>query len=978
VRMWRAGWCVAAAVMALILCGAGDVTARQFRSRLLRRPSFRGRAVGAASSQTPQQADTVVPDTGSIDKAALKSVSADKFLALWHIFMRDVPVRVTEEPWTLFVPRNAALPPPGADGFLSSQAATRALLLRHAALGGALDPAAPPASLQSLAGPPLQLQDRRGATYVNGIKLTGDSFPAKNGIVIIIDGIIPSETSNSITTSNANRRRRPSSVQAVSNVIATTPRSNRRRRPVAPKIDITAIAPTTTTTLKPSRRRRPFVRRRFGPKRPAKPETTTTSTTTTTTTTQKPQPTIKPFDFKPVDGTRRSPLLFSKRSRKTSKSKNEGFKRKTLSSIPQVTKFHKFKKDKHHGKPATGRSLGQTVPHKISDANISTLNLSTNNEEPNNHDIVEHTTLSNNKEETLSNTERSAEIVFEDELQTTLEHTEAQTEQTTLATPFESSTTEVELTTSENSEQSTPVSIQEQSTTDPIQQTTENYEITTEEHTEAATPRRFRYRTTEADVEVTTLANEDTTPMNVFVDTVSEDETPEVPVVEETLETLTEADTESDQDHVAELPLLSFNKFVKITTNGDKYFSENATKIEESHQEFDEGVEFIPDSAFVPFNKFLNSERVSGNKNSTFELLVEEPMHDYSNSSSFMEWLTKQIKSRKQLGGKEFLNHLMESGVAAELQLSTVYTALVPTDEAFYAYYPIDYGFNIFLVDSFLNRTLREHLLAGSVVLEELEEGAQVPTLAGTTLTVARENGTLTVGGQPVLTESEVSGPLGRIYSLPALLHVSPQTVSSLKGLYPHLETGPLLGGPWPRSQFLSHLLQRLESYEDTHQPSVAAFAAILAQSHVAHLAMPHDDEGRRLEYTALVPSDEALESVLKEGRLTPEKRNNFVARHLLRGRLSLSDLPASAFNLLNATIAVARDGEGVTVGGARLLSEEDSIYNLGTLFVVNSTLAEDTPTVALSHRQPRIVTRTEYTISRRINDGPELPVAAQ
>lgn len=69
------------------------------------------------------------------------------------------------------------------------------------------------------------------------------------------------------------------------------------------------------------------------------------------------------------------------------------------------------------------------------------------------------------------------------------------------------------------------------------------------------------------------------------------------------------------------------------------------------------------------------------------------------------------------------------------------YTALIPTDEAFYAYYPIDWGFNPFLVESFLRRTLKEHLLEGDIALETLPDGEQLRTLAGTTLTVQRTDG---------------------------------------------------------------------------------------------------------------------------------------------------------------------------------------------------------------------------------------------
>jgi uncharacterized surface protein with fasciclin (FAS1) repeats len=69
------------------------------------------------------------------------------------------------------------------------------------------------------------------------------------------------------------------------------------------------------------------------------------------------------------------------------------------------------------------------------------------------------------------------------------------------------------------------------------------------------------------------------------------------------------------------------------------------------------------------------------------------------------------------------------------------FTAIIPTDEAFYAFYPIDWGFNPFLVESFLKKTLQEHLLEGDVALEDLPDGARVITLAGNSVSINKTNG---------------------------------------------------------------------------------------------------------------------------------------------------------------------------------------------------------------------------------------------
>ncbi len=58
----------------------------------------------------------------------------------------------------------------------------------------------------------------------------------------------------------------------------------------------------------------------------------------------------------------------------------------------------------------------------------------------------------------------------------------------------------------------------------------------------------------------------------------------------------------------------------------------------------------------------------------------------------------------------------------------TKYTALIPFDEAFRRWYPIDWGFNPFEAPSFVRETLLDHFLVGQAAggegdLSSLQEG---------------------------------------------------------------------------------------------------------------------------------------------------------------------------------------------------------------------------------------------------------------
>lgn len=62
--------------------------------------------------------------------------------------------------------------------------------------------------------------------------------------------------------------------------------------------------------------------------------------------------------------------------------------------------------------------------------------------------------------------------------------------------------------------------------------------------------------------------------------------------------------------------------------------------------------------------------------------------------------------------------------------------------------------------------------------------------------------------------------------------------VFELQAQYGDLETAPLLGNPWPASQFLSHLLGWTEE-----EPSTSLFAEYLNLTNLAYLVPGHDGE---------------------------------------------------------------------------------------------------------------------------------------
>ena len=63
------------------------------------------------------------------------------------------------------------------------------------------------------------------------------------------------------------------------------------------------------------------------------------------------------------------------------------------------------------------------------------------------------------------------------------------------------------------------------------------------------------------------------------------------------------------------------------------------------------------------------------------------------------------------------------------------YTAFIPMDDSFAQWYPIDWGFNPFDVESFVKETMMNHFVRGRVKQKEIKDGDSLTTLGGKTLT---------------------------------------------------------------------------------------------------------------------------------------------------------------------------------------------------------------------------------------------------
>ena len=95
---------------------------------------------------------------------------------------------------------------------------------------------------------------------------------------------------------------------------------------------------------------------------------------------------------------------------------------------------------------------------------------------------------------------------------------------------------------------------------------------------------------------------------------------------------------------------------------------------------------------------------------------LEPSLRKLDSTLSFLEEVEKELSFiRGGPGLTYFLTYANKTGLGKMLNKKLSYTILAPVDEAFQNWHPIDWGFNPFSVTEFLNDTLINHVVQGSI-----------------------------------------------------------------------------------------------------------------------------------------------------------------------------------------------------------------------------------------------------------------------
>uniref|UniRef100_A0A1B0CV68 Putative rap1-gtpase-activating protein rap1gap n=1 Tax=Lutzomyia longipalpis TaxID=7200 RepID=A0A1B0CV68_LUTLO len=329
-------------------------------------------------------------------------------------------------------------------------------------------------------------------------------------------------------------------------------------------------------------------------------------------------------------------------------------------------------------------------------------------------------------------------------------------------------------------------------------------------------------------------------------------------------------------------------------------------------------------------NRYNEPQRLEMKNTTKHEAMVAKD----SKISSLMNFL-----SGMKTGTKVFQHFLSKSNLSYYLN-DVHYVVLIPTDNAFQRWHPIDWGFYPFSVHEFTESVLRNHFIQLKTPLrmediKRLSEERKFKTLGGETV-VFRNIPSPTINNVTILSDfSLVNG--NQVFLISEVLFVSEAIVSRLHQMHKDKETPPLLAFPWFGAQFLSHSFLALE--RDSR------FTQITRWLNTAEIA-PFVSGSN---YTFFVPMDAAFEKigydVLPDTVLASEEGIRMLLNHFVRGRLYDRDLKHDeVFETMGGgAIRIERSPLGnVTVNGAHIIEKEHFVYNLGTMFYIDSILYWD------------------------------------
>ncbi|XP_058977392.1 uncharacterized protein LOC131800377 [Musca domestica] len=308
-----------------------------------------------------------------------------------------------------------------------------------------------------------------------------------------------------------------------------------------------------------------------------------------------------------------------------------------------------------------------------------------------------------------------------------------------------------------------------------------------------------------------------------------------------------------------------------------------------------------------------------------------EPILKESKASPLMSFLGS-MKS-----GTKVFQHFLSKSNLTQIMDDGSFTILIPTDNAFQRWHPIDWGFYPFSVQEFTESVLRNHFLPMQKPLRMADvknmDQMAVRTMGGESV-VFRGQPAPNVNNVSIMSDYTLSNG-NQVFIITEVLFVSEAVVSKLHQMHKDKETPPLLAFPWFGAQFLSHSFLALE-----RDPRFTQITRFLNNAEIA----PHVSGAN---YTFFVPDDKAFERLgfdkLSDDVMASQRGVKMLLNHFVKGRLYNRDLKDNeVFETIGGGhIKITRNpgSNATSVNNAKIIESEVFVYNLGTMFYIDDIL---------------------------------------
>ncbi|KAG8236619.1 hypothetical protein J437_LFUL010877 [Ladona fulva] len=202
-----------------------------------------------------------------------------------------------------------------------------------------------------------------------------------------------------------------------------------------------------------------------------------------------------------------------------------------------------------------------------------------------------------------------------------------------------------------------------------------------------------------------------------------------------------------------------------------------------------------------------------------------EEKSTFINGETFLHFLNASLSKIPRT--EAFRRLLIAANISSFFCPGETYSIIIPPNEAFRSWEPIDYGFRAFSIKEFVSVLIRNHIIRGSIHLDTLKDGDKIQTLDNGYLLFKNPDGkSPTINGVPMLggLDADITIPGGNILLLNGhrVLFMDDDVVRSLRKIYPEAESGPPILVDWTGSSFLAYVsinLQERSNVNDDFLP---------------------------------------------------------------------------------------------------------------------------------------------------------------